>query len=119
MQSEPLRYYYPKFGLFLFRSPLLKKSNFLSFPVGTKMFQFPTFPLIHYFTHVLVTRLFSLAGFPHSEIHGSMNICFYPWLIAAYHVFLRLLVPSYSPYALSSLTCYNQKLVSLFSNTYL
>ena len=33
-----------------------------------------------------------------------MNICFSPSLIAAYHVFLRLLVPSHSPYALSSLT---------------
>ena len=44
MQSEPLKYYYSRFGLFLFRSPLLKESIFLSFPVGTKMFQFPTFP---------------------------------------------------------------------------
>ena len=33
-----------------------------------------------------------------------MNICFSPLLIAAYHVFLRLLVPSHPPYALSSLT---------------
>ena len=31
------------FRLFPFRSPLLRKSNALSFPVGTKMFQFPTF----------------------------------------------------------------------------
>ena len=44
MQSEPQRYYYLWFRLFLFRSPLLKESIFLSFPVGTKMFQFPTFP---------------------------------------------------------------------------
>ena len=44
MQSEPLKYYYSRFRLFLFRSPLLKESIFLSFPVGTKMFQFPTFP---------------------------------------------------------------------------
>ena len=44
MQSEPFKYYYSKFRLFLFRSPLLKESIFLSFPVGTKMFQFPTFP---------------------------------------------------------------------------
>lgn len=29
------------FGLFPFRSPLLRKSIFLSFPPGTKMFQFP------------------------------------------------------------------------------
>ena len=46
MQSEPQKYYYFWFRLFLFRSPLLKESIFLSFPVGTKMFQFPTFPPI-------------------------------------------------------------------------
>ena len=44
------------------------------------------------------------AGFPHSDIHGSKIICISPWLFAAYHVFLRLLVPRHSPYALSSLT---------------
>ena len=44
------------------------------------------------------------AGFPHSEIHGSMDICSFPWLIAAYHVFHRLLVPRHPPYALISLT---------------
>ncbi len=32
----------PRFGLVPFRSPLLRKSIFLSFPVGTEMFQFPT-----------------------------------------------------------------------------
>ena len=44
------------------------------------------------------------AGFPHSEISGSMDICSSPKLIAAYHVFHRLLVPRHSPYALSCLT---------------
>ena len=44
MQSKPHKYYYLWFRLLLFRSPLLKESIFLSFPVGTKMFQFPTFP---------------------------------------------------------------------------
>ena len=43
------------------------------------------------------------AGFPHSEIHGSRDICSSPWLFAAYHVFLRLLVPRHPPYALISL----------------
>ena len=45
-----------------------------------------------------------LAGFPHSEIHGSMDICSSPWLIAAYHVFHRLLVPRHPPCALFCLT---------------
>ena len=44
------------------------------------------------------------AGFPHSEIHGSRDICSSPWLIAAYHVFHRLLVPRHPPCALSSIT---------------
>ena len=44
------------------------------------------------------------AGFPHSEICGSKIICISPQLIAAYHVFLRLLVPRHSPCALLSLT---------------
>ena len=44
------------------------------------------------------------AGFPHSDIHGSRDICSSPWLFAAYHVFLRLLVPRHPPCALSCLT---------------
>ena len=39
-------------------------------------------------------------GFPHSDIHGSMDICSSPWLFAAYHVFLRLSVPRHPPCAL-------------------
>ena len=46
----------------------------------------------------------SSAGFPHSDIHGSKVICTSPWLFAAYHVFLRLLVPRHPPCALSCLT---------------
>ena len=42
--------------------------------------------------------------FPHSEISGSMLICSFPKLIAAYHVFHRLPVPRHSPCALVRLT---------------
>ena len=41
------------------------------------------------------------SGFPHSEIDGSSRICQSPSLIAAYHVFRRLLVPRHPPYALN------------------
>ncbi len=34
-----------RFGLFPFRSPLLRELLLLSFPRGTEMFQFPRFPL--------------------------------------------------------------------------
>ena len=44
------------------------------------------------------------AGFPHSDICGSMDICSSPQLFAAYHVFRRLLVPRHPPCALSCLT---------------
>ena len=44
------------------------------------------------------------AGFPHSDISGSMDICSSPKLFAAYHVFHRLLVPRHPPCALSSIT---------------
>ena len=48
------------------------------------------------------------AGFPHSDICGSRDICSSPQLFAAYHVFLRLLVPRHPPCALSCLTiCFN------------
>ena len=43
-------------------------------------------------------------GFPHSDICGSVDICSSPQLFAAYHVFLRLLVPRHPPCALLRLT---------------
>ena len=97
-------YYYSRFRLLLFRSPLLQESSFLSFPVTTQMFQFITFPSICYFTYILIDQLFSQSEFPHSDICDSMDICSYSQLFAAYHVLHRLLVPRHSPYALCSLT---------------
>ena len=47
------------------------------------------------------------AGFPHSDICGSMDICSSPQLFAAYHVFLRFSVPRHSPCALFSLTIFS------------
>ena len=52
---------------------------------------------------VWILEVFS-SGFPHSDIHGSKDICSSPWLFAAYHVFLRLLVPRHPPCALLRLT---------------
>ena len=46
------------------------------------------------------------AGFPHSDICGSLDICSSPQLFAADHVFLRLLVPRQPPCALFCLTSY-------------
>ena len=46
-------------------------------------------------------------GFPHSDICGSVDICSSPQLFAAYHVFLRLLVPRHPPCALFCLIICN------------
>ena len=51
---------------------------------------------------------YCFAGFPHSEICGSMLICSSPQLIAACRVLHRLSVPRHSPCALHSLTCSSQ-----------
>ena len=56
-------------------------------------------PSVSLWIHDTVTEVYS-AGFPHSDIHGSLLICSSPWLFAAYHVFLRLLVPRHPPCAL-------------------
>ena len=56
-------------------------------------------PSITLWIHAIVTELFS-AGFPHSDICGSLDICSLPQLFAAYHVLHRLLVPRHPPYAL-------------------
>ena len=64
-------------------------------PMGTSMFQFPTFA-----PAMPVTGL-QPAGLPHSEIHGSRDICSSPWLFAAYRVLRRLREPRHPPSALA------------------
>ena len=48
--------------------------------------------------------ILQIAGFPHSEIHGSLAACASPWHIAGCRVLHRLLMPRHSPCALISLT---------------
>ena len=91
------------FGLFPFRSPLLWKSMFSFFSSGYLDVSVHRVPSIKLWIHFMVAGVFP-AGFPHSDIHGSILICSSPWLFAAYHVFLRLLVPRHPPCALSRLT---------------
>ncbi len=84
-----------RFGLFPVRSPLLGESFLLSFPAGTKMFQFPAFA-------PRSQRGVGIApdGLPHSDIRGSQCICHSPPLFAACHVLLRLREPRHPPCAL-------------------
>ena len=60
-------------------------------------------PDVWLWIHHTTTEVCS-AGFPHSEISGSKDICSSPKLFAAYHVFHRLLVPRHPPCALTTLT---------------
>ena len=53
------------------------------------------------------------AGFPHSDIRGSRDMCSSPRLFAAYHVLLRLSVPRHPPCALLRLTMCLQSFDSL------
>ena len=69
------------------------------------MFQFRRFPAYAYLIQRTLTEYCS-AGFPHSDISGSMRICRSPKLFAACHVLRRLLMPRHSPCALLSLTCF-------------
>ena len=63
----------------------------------------PRVPFHKLWIHLWMTVVHT-AGFPHSEISGSKDICSSPKLFAAYHVFHRLLVPRHPPCALLCLT---------------
>ncbi len=68
------------------------------------MFQFIAFPSICYFTYILINQLLPDLSSLIRTSTDIMDICSSPWLFAACHVLLRLLVPRHSPYALCSLT---------------
>ena len=92
-----------RFGLFRFRSPLLTESHVVFSSSGYLDVSVHRVPFHTLWIGVWMTGV-RPAGFPHSDICGSMDICSSPQLFAAYHVFLRLLVPRHPPCALSSLT---------------
>ena len=70
-------------------------------------------PLLTLWIGVRMVRV-CRTGFPHSDICGSKVICTSPQLFAAYHVFLRLLVPRHPPCALSCLIASAKFLLRLF-----
>ena len=77
-------------GIFRVRSPLLTKSNnFLSFPVGTKMFQFPTYIFIRILTILIIIWLCHIR-FPHSDIIGSKLFTSSPILLAGNTSFIAI-----------------------------
>ena len=92
-----------RFGLFRFRSPLLPESLVVFFSSPYLDVSVQAVPLHTLWIRVWMAEVCS-AGFPHSDISGSLGICPSPKLFAAYHVFHRLLVPRHPPCALLSLT---------------
>ena len=98
----PPIYFYIRFCLFRFRSPLLAKSRLISFPLPTQMFHFGRFPAYNYL-FIIRYLSFTSDGFPHSDSCGSRLICSSPQIFAACRVLLRLPVPRHSPCALLSL----------------
>ena len=88
--SDFARHYFRNQCLFLFLE-LLRCFSSLRFPSHTLCIH-------HTMTEV------SSAGFPHSDIRGSRDMCSSPRLFAAYHVFLRLSVPRHPSCALLRFT---------------
>src|SRR5580658_5117747 len=92
-----------RFGLFPFRSPLLRESRLLSLPVGTEMFHFPTFPPPALCVHPGAMGHYAQSGCPIRKSTERCLVTDSPWLIAGSYVLLRPLVPRHPPCALINL----------------
>ena len=103
MRSEPRNARIPVWALSISLAATLEIDIFSFFSSGYLDVSVHRVPSAYLWIQYTVTEVCS-AGFPHSEIRGSKDICSSPQLIAAYHVFLRLLVPRHPPCALFSLT---------------
>ena len=103
-----------RFGLFRFRSPLLTESLVVFSSSGYLDVSVHRVPLHTLWIGVWMIRVLR-TGFPHSDICGSRIICISPQLFAAYHVFLRLLVPRHPPCALLCLISSMHSVASLIT----
>ena len=92
----PQQYYYRWFGLFPFRSPLLRKSFiYFLFLLVLRCFSSQG-SLRVYYVFVYGYHTFSMVSFLIRR-SPAVLICSLPKLIAAYHVLHRRLVPRHSP----------------------
>src|SRR5215471_10752347 len=91
------------FGLFPFRSPLLRESRLLSLPAGTEMFHFPALPPPALCVQAGVTGNYARSGFPIRKSPDRRLVADSPGLIAGSYVLHRLLVPRHPPCALNNL----------------
>ena len=70
------------------------------------MFQFPGFLSHNLLVQLWMTHSFLCAGFPHSDICGSLLPYSSPQRFAVWCVLLQLQVARHSPYALICLICF-------------
>ena len=101
-QSKP-RDAHHGLGSFHFARRYLEIDKFSFSSSGYLDVSVPRVPHVQLCIHCTLTEV-SSAGFPHSDISGSLDMCSSPKLFAAYHVFHRLLVPRHPPCALTTLT---------------
>ena len=71
---QPPGYFYPRFGLFPFRSPLLRKSMLFLFLRLLRCFSSPS-SLLTAYVFSGGSHASQRAGFPHSDIYGSRPVC--------------------------------------------
>ena len=103
MQSEPRSARTPVWALSISLAATLEIDKFSFSSSGYLDVSVPRVPHVQLCIHCTLTEV-SSAGFPHSDISGSLDMCSSPKLFAAYHVFHRLLVPRHPPCALTTLT---------------
>ena len=103
MQSEPRDARITVWALSISLAATLEIDKFSFSSSGYLDVSVPRVPHVQLCIHCTLTEV-SSAGFPHSDISGSMDMCSSPKLFAAYHVFHRLLVPRHPPCALTTLT---------------
>ena len=103
MRSEPRSARTPVWPLSISLAATLEIDKFSFSSSGYLDVSVPRVPHVQLCIHCTLTEV-SSAGFPHSDISGSLDMCSSPKLFAAYHVFHRLLVPRHPPCALISLT---------------
>ena len=103
LQSEPRDARITVWALSISLAATLEIDKFSFSSSGYLDVSVPRVPHVQLCIHCTLTEV-SSAGFPHSDISGSLDMCSSPKLFAAYHVFHRLLVPRHPPCALTTLT---------------
>ena len=95
-----------RFGLFPFRSPLLRESHSLSIPPLTEMFHFSGFALPCLFYSARCNAVLPALGFPIRKFPDQSELTAPRDLSQFCHVLHRLLSPRHPPIALNCLILY-------------